>query len=141
MIIVKKNKKYKVFYKNDNLRELQRRLEEFAFEHILTYEVQPERYFKKSKSGYYKTHKFGYFMVAGCDKITIYNKHISNGYLYNSTVVDKIATYILIRPKQRKNLAPIEVEDFNQKIDYFESVHKELINAFDKKKPKDIVCV
>lgn len=129
MIIAKSDKVYKVVYKNNNLRELLRNIEEIAFDFLLSNEVQPEKYFKKSKSGYYKSHKFGYFMVASFDKITIYNKYIAKGYVYNSTEVKKIITYILIRPQARADpiLYENEWDENNIKGNYFEDVHKELL--------------
>jgi len=129
MIIAKKDRKYKVIYENNNLRELLRHIEEIAFDFLLSNEVQDEKYFKKSKSGYYKSHKMGYFMVAGYDKITIYNKYIDKGYLYNSIEVKKIITYILIRPIRRLPAVYYENEWESDlyKSQYFADVHKELL--------------
>lgn len=129
MIIAKHNKKYEIIYKNSNLRELLRMLEEIAFEFVLKREVQPERYFKKTKSGFYKTHKMGYFAVAGWDKITVFEKYIEKGYIYNSgPKVRKIITYILVRPDITRNifLSEWSEDKYLEKITFFQFVHEEL---------------
>lgn len=140
MIIAKRDRRYKILIKCDNTMELFRKLEETAYEFILSLEVQPERYFKKSKSGYYKTHKFGYFMVSSWDKITIFRKYISTGVFYNSTVVDKIVTYFLIRPKPEPQ-PRVSDENVNEnmlmKVEYFEDIHREILERVDNKKKND----
>jgi hypothetical protein len=138
MIIAKYDKKYQVIYKNSNLRELLRMLEEIAFEFVLQREVQPERYFKKTKSGFYKTHKMGYFAVSSWDKITIFEKYIEKGYIYNSgPKVRKIITYILVRP----SFSPCEkegmwnVDKYLEKVTLFQFIHEELISEVLRKNP------
>lgn len=132
MIIAKFDKKYKVIYENNNLRELFRKLEEIAFEYVLQHEVQPEKYFKKTKSGFYKTHKMGYFAVSNWDKITVYEKYNSKGYIYNEIKVRKLITYLLIRPPLAQNVQEREWDEnkFLEKLALFQNVHKELTDIF-----------
>lgn len=135
MIIAKYDKKYSIIYKNSNLRELLRMLEEIAFEFVLQREVQPEKYFKKTKSGYYKTHKMGYFAVSGWDKITVFEKYIEKGYIYNSgPKIRKIITYILVRPTITRNLFLDEMleDKYLEKLTLFRFIHEELSSLSQK---------
>lgn len=133
MIVAKFDKKYKVIYENYNLRELLRKLEEIAFEYVLKHEVQPEKYFKKTKSGFYKTHKMGYFAVSNWDKITVYEKYNCKGYIYNEIKVRKIITYILIRPEPKiandfRN--EWDEDKYLEKLALFQNLHRELNDIF-----------
>lgn len=135
MIIAKYDKKYKVIYENNNLRELFRKLEEIAFEYVLQHEVQPEKYFKKTKSGFYKSHKMGYFAVSNWDKITVFEKYNSKGYIYNEIKVRKLITYILIRhdgPRRQHAFGLNEWDEnkYLEKLALFQNIHKELCDIF-----------
>jgi hypothetical protein len=135
MIVAKFDKKYKVIYENYNLRELLRKLEEIAFEFVLQHEVQPEKYFKKTKSGFYKTHKMGYFAVSNWDKITIFEKYIDKGYIYNQIKIRKVITYILIRPERSSVIQGMKESEWDEdkyleKIALFQNIHKEIDSIF-----------
>ena len=98
MLTTKIKGRSKVILKCDNLRELQRKLEEFAYTFLCSLEVGDEKYYKKSESRRWGKVPCGYFMVSKYDKIIIYKKSIYNGYIYNSTVIDKIISFSIFRP-------------------------------------------
>jgi len=131
MIIAKYNKGYKVIYESKCIRELWRKLEEMAIDYLLKLEVQDEKYFKKSKSRGWTSHPYGYFLVKGQDKLNIYHKYISKGYIYNSTVIEKLITFILVRPQKETEFIYLDdSEDYKLDsiiIDQFTLLKKELL--------------
>jgi hypothetical protein len=135
MITTKISGRNKIIFKSEDVRELMRKLEELAHTYLCTLQVQDEKYYKKSESKRWGKVPAGYFMVSKYDKIIIYHKYISLGYIYNSTVVDKIISYSLIRPTPRDNniivldsiLYGINCEAIDIKIRLWADIHKNII--------------
>jgi hypothetical protein len=128
MIITKMDGKNKVIYKSNNLNELFRKVEELAFVFLNTFQVQPEKYFQKSKSHKWGWVPYGFFMVSRFDKVIIYKKEQLKGYIYNCDSVRKIISFSIVRPESRE-IPEIE-KDYdlindavNYKINKWEIIH------------------
>jgi len=133
MLLKKTNKISKVIISDiDNLEELRRRMEEVAHEYLCSLQVQEENFIKRDSHKIYKGIK-GYFMVHDVDKITIYNRTIEKGYLYNYTVLRKITTFSIIRHKNigfksYQETGYMEMDKLQQKIDNWRELHEDIID-------------
>jgi hypothetical protein len=149
MLTTKIKGRSKVILKCDNLRELQRKLEEFAYTFLCSLEVGDEKYYKKSESRRWGKVPCGYFMVSKYDKIIIYKKSIYNGYIYNSTVIDKIISFSIFRPAiSLGQLVPLDsillginMEAIEIKKKYWVDVHAAIILKGKDKEPSPKITI
>lgn len=97
MIICKQND-YNIIYRSCCIRDLYNTIETLASDYIDRLQIVPKIFYKKSLSSRWGKAPEGYFLVSRPSKITIYKKSILKGVLYNSTVVSKVISFILIKP-------------------------------------------
>jgi hypothetical protein len=132
MIVAKKNlDKNIIVYQSDNIKELQRKLEEICFEYLQKLQISPEIYYR-SRSKKYGKCPYGYFVIPQHNKLTIYYKNLNKGYIYNSDNVCKIISFLLIEPQ--KNKFELKNYDANEtfektkyKISCWNKIHESII--------------
>jgi hypothetical protein len=131
MIIAKqKLKNITVVYRSENIRELQRKIEEICHIHLQQFEICDEQYYKTVSKKYTRC-PFGYFVIPGENKLTIYHKYIDRGYLYNSVAIDKVMTFYLVAPSKReffmKRYKADKVYDCSKhKNEFWHELHNEI---------------
>lgn len=133
MLLKKTNKITKVLIDNiANLNELRRKMEEIAYDYLYALQVQPEKFTAKDPHKLYKGIK-GFFMVHDVDKITIYNRYLEKGYLYNYTVLKKITTFSIITHKnigveRYKETNQTELDKIQYKLTKWSELHEDIID-------------
>lgn len=130
------NESFKIIYKSNNIKELHRALEEICFNYLNQFQVSDEKYYR-SKSKQYGKCPEGYFVIAGRNKLTIFNKRKNLGYFINSYIADKVITFILINPEPQPFKSPEKIDIFavtKDKIEKWDAVHEEIkkINKSEK---------
>jgi hypothetical protein len=142
MIIAKEIKgklgSYKIIEKNNCVRYLINEIENLTFDYVNKFQVIERKFQKKSLSGKYGNMDYGFFVVKGNDKLTVYNKFLDRGIIYNSTIVKKIITFIIVRPRkietslhsstsrEREEKEEEEEEEIPDKGELFKDIHKEI---------------
>lgn len=115
----------------ENINYFYRRLEQIAEEFLNRLEVQNEIKFYKKKTEFSssRTGK-NFFIVAKPNCLTIYQKKISTGYIYNSKFIEKIAKFILVESRE-SNFESFKGYErpFNQKAAEWCELHTELISS------------
>lgn len=111
MLVVKHDLKYKIVYESNNLKELQHKLEELSYEYVCQYEKIPFEF----------NEKYGYYMVHKPNKIQIFKKTKNRGWAYDSDVIQKIISFLLIEPKRTKRL--VEQVNIEMLIEAYQDVY------------------
>ena len=128
MIICKHANEYRIIYESVCLRDLYNELEELAWDYVNKLQVIPRIFYRKSTSHKWGKVPLGYFLVAGPNKVTVYNKLFRYGILYNSTIIEKKISFILIKPKK---ITIAEMPDDYEEYRPIEELHKELLGHFE----------
>ncbi len=139
-----------ILYRSSNLMELYSKLENMAFDYVCSRQVIEEEYYEKSISGKWGKVPFGYFMCRKSDdKITVYYKYKSVGYIYTTIEIKKIIAFTLIKPDRRvfenteiSSGVPLEGDErtFLEISSRWTDVHQELLKKLEPKDEEDTVA-
>jgi len=142
-----------VIYNSKYFRDILEELEATVIDFLNSYEVlrRIPIFYRKSKSRQYKYVPLGYFIVKSNSfhKFTLFHKHQHSGYLYNSTQIDKIASF---RITKNKNILEEPILEAKEKLfmipsmciitkkegETWKKTHQLII---EKGKPKDITIL
>ncbi len=131
MIISNQNNEYKIIFKSSCVRELRDNLEKIALDYKNTFEVGDNVFYRKSKSKKFGWCPYGFFCIAQKNKISVFHKYVSKGYLYNADQIDKIMSFTLVEPSKKK-YNPLDKANYlneaQQKAIYFEKIHSSIRN-------------
>jgi hypothetical protein len=142
-----------VIFNSHYYRDTCEELESIIVDFINTLEVQRRIpiYYKKSRSGRYGSVPLGYFIVksASFHKLTILHKYQFTGYLYNTTKIDKIASFRITKNMNIERQEPLIAKEklfmiaamciiTKKEGDGWKQIHKAII---EKGKPKEILVV
>lgn len=131
MIVANENKNYRVIAKSENIRELREEIENLVWDYVFKHSIIEKKYFKKSRSHKWGNVPYGYFVVSQNNKLTVYNKFVRTGILYNSTIVEKAISLVLIEPEKKQFTPLIKDSEYvaisEQKIDDFEHIHRAIL--------------
>lgn len=122
-ILLKKDGDMKTVKKSFCVRELMDSLEKIAHDYISLFQKTDLKFHKKSLSGKHGKHPLGYFMTSGRNKITIYNKITSNGWVFAGHLI-KICSFYLVPPKCKAVEYEYNCYDFQgAKEELFSEIH------------------
>ena len=128
MIICKHNNEYKIISESECIRTLYDELEAFAWTYVNKLQIVHQKFYRKSKSHKWGNVPMGYFAVMSPQKITIYRKSQLSGIIYNSLKVEKIISFIMIKPR-KKIIAELPEQDPRECYPTeIEKVHEELLS-------------
>jgi hypothetical protein len=101
-----------VIYNSPSFRNTLEELESVIIDYLNTFEVQRRipTFYRKSKTKKYGYVPLGYFIVKSKNfhKFTLHNKHLNAGYLYNTTCVEKVASFRITKNKNIQSEEPLE---------------------------------